>query len=248
MKKVIAFDLDGTLTESKSPLSPEMSELLCRLLEKYSVAIISGGAFAQFKKQVLDTLPVQPESALARLFLFPTNGSALYAYQDASWHCSYEELLAPKEKDEIIRAWNEALAQTGIVLPVPSYGSVVEDRGTQVSFSACGQQAPFSVKSVWDPDQAKRMVLRDIMLPILPGFAISFGGTNTIDVTRKGIDKAYAIGKIMDYLKFSKDDIMFIADKLEAGGNDYPARRSGVECVAVADPGETAVLIRKLIG
>jgi phosphomannomutase len=246
-KKVIAFDLDGTLAESKSPLSEEMASLICRLLETYSVAIISGGAFPQFKKQILDTLRNPSEEILGRLFLFPTNGAALYAYRNSAWHCEYEDLLTQEEKDMIAHAWERALSHSDIVLPNPSYGPVMEDRGPQISFSACGQQAPIAVKSVWDPDGAKRTVLREIMLPLLPEFTISLGGMSTIDITKKGIDKAYAIEKIIDYLKVSKNDIMFVGDKLEPGGNDYPAKRAGVECVAVSDPQETAELIKKLI-
>ena len=246
-KKVIAFDLDGTLAESKSPLSPQMAELVSKLLETYTVAVISGGAFPQFKKQILDTLTHPSTELLGRFFLFPTNGAALYQYINNEWTCVYEELLTQDEKDAIITAWQKALRVTGMILPTPSYGAVIEDRRTQVSFSACGQEAPIAIKSVWDPDQKKRAALREIMLPDLPKFAISFGGTNTLDITRKGIDKAHALQKIIDYIKVSKDDIMFVGDKLEPGGNDYPAKEFGVTTVAVANPEETALVIEKLI-
>jgi phosphomannomutase len=246
-KKVIAFDLDGTLAESKSPLSEEMAALVSRLLEKYHVAIISGGAFPQFKKQILDTFDNPSEEILGRLFLFPTNSASLYLYRNKTWHCEYEEFLTEEEKRDIAHAWEKALSQTDTVLPNPSYGPVMEDRGAQISFSACGQQAPIAVKSVWDPDRAKRMALREIMLPLLPEFNISLGGMSTLDITKKGIDKAYAMEKLIDYLKISKDDIMFVGDELKPGGNDYSAKTSGVECVAVSNPQDTMELIKKLI-
>jgi len=245
--KTIVFDLDGTLTESKGSLSGDMSTLLCQLLEKHTVVIVSGGAFSQFKKQLLDKFVSPSDEILSRLFLFPTNGSALYVYLDKAWHCVYEEKLSYGDRGRIVHAWSEALAKTGILLPTPSYGPVMEDRGSQITFSACGQEAPIAVKTIWDPDQAKRTALREVMLPLLPEFAISFGGMTSIDVTRKGIDKAYAIEKLLAYLKVSKDDIMFVGDKLEPGGNDYPARRTGVHCVAVSGPVETAGVIKKLI-
>jgi hypothetical protein len=246
-KKLIAFDLDGTLAQSKSPLSEEMADLLCKLLETYSVAIISGGAFPQFEKQILMTLVRPSEEILSRLFLFPTNGAALYAYENQTWKCIYEEQLTEEEKASIANAWEKTLEKSDIVLPNPSYGPVMEDRITQVSFSACGQQAPISVKSTWDPDMKKRTILCNIMSPLLPHFSVRIGGMSTIDITKAGIDKAYAIEKIIDYLQISKNDIMFVGDKLEPGGNDYAARRSGVECIAVANPNETAALIMKLI-
>jgi HAD superfamily hydrolase (TIGR01484 family) len=247
MKKVIAFDLDGTLADSKSPLSNEMSGLICQLLARYHVAIVSGGAFAQFKKQILDTLDNPSEEILGRLLLMPTNSASLYVYRNKAWHAEYEETLTDEEKKDIAHAWERALAHTDIVLPNPSYGPVMEDRGAQMSFSACGQQAPIAVKSVWDPDGAKRMALREVMLPLLPEFTVNLGGMSTLDVTKKGIDKEHAINKIIDYLQVSKSDIMFIGDKLEPGGNDYPAKRSGVDCVAVSDPNETADFIRQLL-
>jgi phosphomannomutase len=58
MKGLIIFDLDGTLAESKLPLDAEMAALLARLLEVVKVAVISGGAWAQYEKQVLSHLPM----------------------------------------------------------------------------------------------------------------------------------------------------------------------------------------------
>ena len=57
MKKLIVFDLDGTLAESKSSLDAEMSTLLHDLLGVVKVAVISGGDWPQFEKQVLSHLP-----------------------------------------------------------------------------------------------------------------------------------------------------------------------------------------------
>lgn len=243
----IAFDLDGTLAESKSPITSEMSALLCKLLNTYSVAVVSGGSFPQFKKQLLNNLSCSGDEMLSKLFLFPTNGSALYVYKNNAWQSVYQELLAEDEKKHIIEAWDVALAKSGIALPTVTYGPVMEDRGTQITFSACGQEAPVPEKNVWDPDQKKRAAIREFLLPLLPGFAVSFGGMTSIDITKEGIDKAYAMEKIFSHLNVTKDDVMFVGDKLEPGGNDYPARRAGVTCVAVANPDETAEVINNLI-
>ncbi len=245
--KVVVFDLDGTLTESKSKMTIEMSDLLSSLLEEHYVAIVSGGAFPQYQKQILDGLGHIGDGLKNHLYLFPTNGSSLYLYKDNNWVCEYEELLNTDEKTKIMHAWNEALKQTKIILPTPSYGPVIEDRATQISFSGCGQSAPIEIKSVWDPKMEKRSALRDVMLPFLPDFSISLGGMSTIDVTRKGIDKAYSINKIISYLGVIKSDIMFVGDKLEPGGNDFPARASGADCVEVSGPKETEKVIKKLI-
>ncbi len=243
----IAFDLDGTLAESKSAITEEMSGLLCSLLGHHNVAVVSGGSLQQFQKQLLGHLACQNPEVLRNLYLFPTNGSALYVYKDNIWTPIYQELLTDAEKSKILSAWDKALSESGVALPTPSYGPVAEDRGTQITFSACGQEAPISAKEVWDPDQKKRMAIREVMLPLLPGFAVSFGGMTSVDVTRAGIDKAYAMEKIMNYLHIEKDVIMFVGDKLDPGGNDFAARRSGVTCIPVANASDTAKLIRKII-
>ncbi|MCX6755980.1 MAG: HAD-IIB family hydrolase [Candidatus Nomurabacteria bacterium] len=246
-KKVIAFDLDGTLAESKSPINPKMSEVLSKLLKKYKIAIISGGSYTQFKKQVIDTFTNDESDFFSNLILFPTTGSSLYVYKDNQWICEYEELLNQEDKDKIVAAWEKSIKETNTILPTPSYGQVIEDRGTQMSFSACGQDAPFSVKSTWDPDQEKRKKVRDVMLPLIPEFSINFGGTNTIDVTRSGVDKEYAINKLISYLDINKSDIIFMGDKLQIGGNDHPAVNSGVDCISVSNPNDTINVLIKLI-
>lgn len=246
-KKVIAFDLDGTLAESKSAITAEMSDILCKLLEKYKVAIISGGAFFQFKKQIIDRLDNPKKEMLENLLLFPTTGSSLYVYRENDWSCIYEELLSEDEKNKIIESWNKSIIESGITLPEKTFGEIIEDRRTQISFSACGQQAPIEIKSIWDADQQKRTKIREFMQPLLPLFSINFGGTNTIDVTRIGVDKEYAINKLVDYLDVEKTDILFVGDKLEFGGNDYPAFHAGVDCISVSNPNETIDLVKKII-
>ena len=78
MTKLIIFDLDGTLAESKQPLTDEMAALVARLLAATRVAVISGGALSQFLKQVVAMLPV--DANLANLYLLPTSGAALYEF------------------------------------------------------------------------------------------------------------------------------------------------------------------------
>ena len=82
MKRLIVFDLDGTLAESKSPLDDEMSRLLHDLLGIVKVAVISGGDWPQFEKQVLSNLP--NDQRLENLSLLPTCGTKFYQYSGDS--------------------------------------------------------------------------------------------------------------------------------------------------------------------
>ena len=245
--KVIVFDLDGTLAVSKTPMSPEMSSSIVELLKKYTVGVISGGSFFQFEKQILSKLTGVESEILQKLLLFPTNGSIFYRYIDAKWQCVYEEKLADGEKELISNAWKESIEKTGIILPDNLYGAVMEDRGTQITFSLCGQSAPVEVKSICDPDMAKRSLIREAMLPLLPGFSVTIAGMTSIDITRAGIDKAYAIGKILEYLKIEKENILFIGDKLGTGGNDSSAKTTGAYTLPVLGPNNTLTLIKDLV-
>jgi hydroxymethylpyrimidine pyrophosphatase-like HAD family hydrolase len=78
VKKLIGFDLDGTLAESKLSVDPEMSELLHNLLAIVQVAVISGGDWPQFEKQLLTNLP--DDERLVNLSLLPTCGTKFFQY------------------------------------------------------------------------------------------------------------------------------------------------------------------------
>lgn len=242
--KLIVFDLDGTLAVSKSSLESDMSVLLSKLIDKYYVSIISGGDFPQFEKQILPYLKINPISS-KNLVLCPTCASKMYVY-NASWKKILSEDLSPVEKSRIIDALNMVSKEVGHK-PKQIWGDIIEDRQTQISFSALGQKAPIEEKKNWDPDQKKRLVMVDKLIKIIPEFSIRVGGTTTIDINRKGIDKAYGLQKLIDYFKLEKSDILFVGDALFPGGNDYAAKEFGVECIQVEDPKDTMKVINDLL-
>ena len=139
-KRLVVFDLDKTLSESKQPMDDEMAELVKKLLLRAGVAVISGGSFAQFQKQFV---PKLQRGNLEALHLFPTCGSAFYRFENGEWNNVYLELLSPEEKSSILRAFEEMFAQVGFVRPEKIYGELIEDRGTQMTFGAHGSTAPF---------------------------------------------------------------------------------------------------------
>lgn len=244
MKQLVAFDLDGTLAESKQPLSDWMSQALARLLEVAHVAVISGGDWPQFEKQVASRLPV--ESDLSRLWLMPTTGTKLYIQQAEGWHPVYAELFDDEQKQAIVEAFDASLTATGFV-PEKSWGERIEDRGSQITFSALGQQAPIQEKEKWDPDSAKRKVIRADLRTRLPGLSINLGGATSIDVTREGVDNGYGLKKLCDASSIPLEAMMFIGDAIFPGGNDFPAKEIGLDTVSVRDPRETLAAIEAII-
>jgi hypothetical protein len=243
VKSLIVFDLDGTLAESKSPLDKEMARLLLRLLGVAKVAIISGGAWTQFEKQVLANLA--DDERLTGLSLLPTCGTKFFR-RDGEWKAIYSEDFTTAQKKTIIAALDKALDQSGL-RPKQHWGEVIEDRGGQITLSALGQEAPLSEKKTWDPKFEKRRKIKVILDSMIPDFAVRLGGTTSIDITRPGVDKAYGIRKLKEVLEVPVKDMIFVGDALFPGGNDHPAREAGALCIEVRDPHETKRVIEAVI-
>ncbi len=244
--KLLIFDLDGTLTESKQPLANEMTELLARLLAVTRVAVISGGALPQFLKQIVAMLP--SSAKLANLYLLPTSGASLYEWRRDEWKKIYEERLSEKEAHTIEKAMRDAAEETGIIhFSDQSWGERIEYRGSQVSMSALGQQAPVTLKKAWDPDHTKRRTLQANIAERLPEFSVRYGGSTTIDVTKHGIDKAYGIHKLCERLGVNESDALYIGDELESGGNDEVVYKTAVQTKRVAGPSDTERFIESIV-
>jgi phosphomannomutase len=243
VKKLVVYDLDGTLAESKSALDPEMAGLLHDLLGVAKVAVISGGDWPQFEKQLLSNLP--HDVRLEDLSLLPTCGTKFFKYS-GDWKKLYSEDFTADEKEKIISSLKKAVVEAGFKVE-KVWGEVIEDRGSQITFSALGQQAPLQEKDKWDPDYTKRKKIKAILDPLIPGFSVRMGGATSIDVTKPGIDKAYGIRKLRDLLGISLKEMIFIGDALFPGGNDYPAEEAGVASIPVRGPNETKPVTEAII-
>jgi hypothetical protein len=242
MKKLIVFDLDGTLAESKSSLDPEMSTLLGALLGTVKVAVISGGNWPQFQQQLLSNLP--HDERLKNLSILPTCGTKFYQYK-SSWEILYSEDFTSEQKLKIISSLHKAIELSGFK-PERVWGELIEDRGSQVTFSALGQQAPLEEKKKWDPDFAKRKKMKVLLDTFIPEFSVRLGGATSVDVTKPGIDKGYGIRKLRDVLGIAITEMVFIGDALFPGGNDYPAKEAGALSIQVRDPDETKRVIEAI--
>jgi len=248
MKKLIAFDLDDTLSLTKSPITDNMARLLAELIRSRQVCIISGGWLPQFKKQVLDNLHIE-HHYLQNLHLMPTCGTRYYKYDDIEkdWKLIYQNDIPDADKQNIVDALTDAAKQTGHLHSKP-YGELVQDRYSQVTFSALGQEAPATEKHSWDPDTTKRREIVAIAQEKITDYEVRIGGATSIDVTLLGVDKAYGMEKLMAELEISKDEILFIGDKLEENGNDYPVKAMGIDTIAVRSEQDTEYVIEGILG
>jgi phosphomannomutase len=244
VKQLIVFDLDGTLAESKSAIDAEMSALLGTLLACARVAIVSGGDFPQFETQLVANLP--RGAPLERLSLLPTCGTKFYRYDGATWSKLYSEDFSQPEKERILKALEDAVDASGFKAQ-KTWGEAIEDRGSQITYSALGQRAPLEEKKRWDPDFAKRKTIRQRLAVTLPDFSVTLGGSTSVDITKPGIDKAYGMRKLRDVLQITIAQMLFVGDALFPGGNDYPVRATGADCIQVRDPSETKRVIETAI-
>lgn len=255
-KKLIVFDIDGTLTLTKAVMDPEMARLIAELLSVNKVAIIGGGKYALFRQQLAPLQRLKTtRHFLGKLFLFPATATSFYRYR-SGWKKIYAFQLSRATRDKIKKAFREVLHQIGYKHPAKVYGKVIEDRGTQVTFSALGQDVVamlgtkhgVALKTKWAREKrALKMKIGKLMAGLLPELEVHVAGFTSIDVTKKGIDKAYGLQQIKKYLHVEIKDMLFIGDAIFPGGNDYVVVRTGVDYIPVRGPEQTKAIIRILL-
>jgi len=245
MKKLVAFDLDGTLAESKQAVDAEMAGLLGRLTTVADVCVISGGDWPQFRTQVVERLPAA--ARLDRLFIMPTSGTKLYRCIEGTWRPIYAEDFSADERDRILAALRQAVKEAGFA-GERTWGEQIEDRGSQITFSGLGQEAPLDAKKAWDPDRKKREAMQRAAQRELPDLSVNIGGSTSIDVTRKGVDKAYGLRKLAEASGVPLAEMIFMGDAVYPGGNDWPVPdKLMVDTIAVGSVAETKRAIQAVI-
>lgn len=252
-KKIVVFDLDGTLAESKQKLSKDMAELLLSLVKKVTVVIISGGSIEQFRKQflpvwrdILSSLDDQKKLEINKnLILLPTSGSQRYEYNDQTndWQIVSEEKLPDDLKNKIRTEIDEIIKSDLYSIPLNNFGERVEDRGTQITFSALGQDAPLALKKDWDPDRNKRQKIKQVLEKEIPEADFYIGGLTSVDILPKGFNKGVSLEKLLAGFSLPKSELVFVGDAIFPGGNDYSVLESGFESLKISGPDQTRAII-----
>jgi hypothetical protein len=250
-KKIIAFDVDGTLTVSKTPITEGMANLIKELVKKKMVIAIAGGSFKQMETQFLPPF-LNDETMLPFIHnftLLPTSGSQRYEYDEEKreWHMVDKEPMDNTVKDRAIKLLQEVIDNSIYEIPPNPIGSIIEDRDTQITFTPNGQQAPVEVKMKFDPDRKKREKIKAMLEPKLPELSILINGTSSIDILPKGFNKAVGLTRFLNKIGFNKSDVIFVGDGLFPGGNDYAVYEAGFDTIAVKNPQETEAIIKEWI-
>ena len=242
MTKLVIFDLDNTLSESKSKISSSMTIAFNKLLEKKNIAIISGETFKKCDFQVLSELP--KSARLDHLILLPQSGTQCFQNKKGEWQEIYKYDLNNDEKKCIYNAIEQV---KDIEKSEISSKLITEDKGGQITYSPIGIDAPTEVKKIYDPDHHKRKKIVLELQKLLPDFKVSIGGRSSIDITKKGIDKSFGIIEILKLKNLKPNEVIFIGDSLFKEGNDAPVRKSGVKCIQIKSPKETEEIIKKMV-
>ncbi|MDF0512367.1 HAD-IIB family hydrolase [Agromyces sp. H3Y2-19a] len=244
--RLVAFDLDDTLAPSKTAIQPAIGELLLELADRVEVAIISGGQLGQFRSQVIDRLPDAAAERLSHFHLLPACGTQYYRVGIEGVAEVYLHPLTDDQKSRAL-AVVEAEARRLGLWETRTWGDILEDRGSQITFSALGQQAPVAAKSAWDPTGEKKDALRSAAAALLPDLEVRSGGSTSVDITDRGIDKAYGMTRLAEQTGIPLGDMLFVGDRLDEQGNDYPVLAMGVECHAVNGWEDTVAYLEVLV-
>ena len=240
----IIFDLDNTLAEAFHPPEPSMLERLARVIEKLPTAIMSAASFARLEKDVLPNFPANVD--FSRLTLFCANAAHCFRLESGGWHAVYKFGFTPEEHDIIKRALFESVAEAGLDTSAQKYGEQFVDYDGYIAYTALGLGAPSAERKAWDPDASKRLRLRTILQQKLPQFDVYIGGATSVDVTPKGINKAYGVEQYAKQLNCTPSELLYIGDALYEGGNDAVVVQTGVQTRRVSGPEETARVIDEL--
>ncbi|WP_420829333.1 HAD-IIB family hydrolase [Bifidobacterium miconis] len=242
--QAIAFDLDNTLASSRQPMKPDMAARFTELTRLLPVAVVTGGRHGLVVSQVLDVLG--PDADLDNLHLMPTSGTRYYRWHDGAWRLEYAYDLSDGDFAAAVASLERRARELGL-WEDHVWGERIENRGSQITFSALGQGAPEEAKRAWDPDDERKRRLAAAVAADLPQLKVRPGGYTSIDVSLPGMDKSYAVRRLAESLGIEPADIVFVGDRMTPGGNDYPAAQAGAEAISVTGPADTVRLLDALL-
>lgn len=252
-KDLIVFDLDGTLAPTKSTIDQEMGKLIEKLLMVKKVAVIGGGKLELFQHQFLNELKI-PKNLLTNLSLFPVTATSFFRY-DNGWKNVYTHNLTEEEVEKIMSVFTKVFKEINYQEPEKTYGQVIENRGSQVTWSALGQDVVkilgdkgVDLKNKWKEENTPlKLKIASHLQNYLPELEVHSAGYTSIDITKKGIDKAYGLKQMEKFLKVKIKNMLFIGDAIFPGGNDYAITKTPIDYCTVNGPEDTKQIIQKLL-
>ena len=252
MKKVLAFDIDQTLNVAKTPITDDIADLLIKCLDHFKICPISGQKFDQFLVQIVNRLLDRgvTKAQLTNLHLFVAQGTQYYRYENGDWHQIYNYPLTDEQVAKISASLEQSARELGFWEEdkLQEGDEIIENRLSQVTFSALGQNAGTEEKYAWDPDCKKRKKIVARCKELAPEFDYEIGGTTSINAITPGMNKVFGMTHLLEELGVTKEDILYFGDMTQPGGNDYPVVQMGIDTVTVRNHEDTAFCLRGILG
>ena len=207
--KVVAFDMDGTLTQHKTPLDPVNREVLTKLSKKYKLLMVGAGTCRRIFEQ---------------LGHFPIDIIGNYGMQYAEYNCDkgdidivFDEQL-PCDRESVEKRVTEMREKYGFT---EYAGKNVEYHPSGcVTFPILGTDAKIEDKLSFDPDRAKRRKIYDDIKNVFSDYTVFVGGSSSFDMAPTPYDKAYALDVYCKRFGLSHSEVVYIGDDYGMGGND----------------------------
>ena len=240
MPKYFFFDLDNTLTRSKSHIEPEHIPVLKSLANRAEIIVVSGST--------ADTITTHLSDALrGEYHVLGQNGNRA---QGKDEQIVWERLLSDGQKEAAFAFIRHA--RRHLPLAVRDENDIVEDRGCQVAFSLIGHHEDIAKKEAFDPDHSIRHgLLRDLADQVSTlesaNIEVRSGGTTNLDMFEKGRHKGYNVAAYIAHMRWNPDECIYIGDALFPGGNDETVVGI-ISTHAVKDYRETYQYLTRLLG
>ncbi len=240
----VIFDLDDTLVEAFKAPTPEITSRLQRLMKHLPVAVMSGASHKRLKEHIIETLPGDVDKT--RLFLFPDTGAQCYRFKDGAWMQEYSYTIDADDRKKIVAAVEETARKLPHFKHITNMSEHIIEREAQITFTALPHGTD-AEKLLWDARGKKRAKLRKLLAKRLPHYEVLSVARTSIDITKKGIDKAFGVRWLASELNVKPEDMLFVGDALFPGGNDFVVMKTKIETKQVVNPTETAAIIDKLL-
>ena len=222
--KVIAMDLDGTLTQHKTPLSDAHRAILTRLSQKYKLLMAGAGQAMRVFRQ-MGAFPIDVVGSYGMQFGVYNPESRTLELQ--------RNVIAPCDQERMIRQVNELREQFGFT---EYAGDSVEFHASGcVTFPILGTKAKQEDKLAFDPDRAKRRKIYQQVVDAFPDYCVFVGGSSSFDLAPRPYNKFYALDLYCKENGYTHDEVVYIGDDYGLGGNDESVYKSDFGFICVDD-------------
>lgn len=222
--KLIAFDLDGTLTQHKTKLCEKHREILFSLKEKYTLLMVGAGQSRRIFDQ-LDKFPIDIIGNYGMQYArYNADTADIETVYDISLDCKREEI---EKRVNILRKKHGFTTFAGESVEYHPSGCV--------TFAILGTKAKQEDKLAFDPDRKKRRAFYDEVVELFPEYNVFVGGSSSFDMAPKPYNKYHALAKYCTEKGIAHDEVIFVGDDYGLGGNDESVYKSDFGFITIDD-------------